>query len=94
MSDNGYLIDSDNEEEVDDVEENAEPLILYFQHPFYYPILIGEIIAERYRIEHKLGHGGYSTVWMAHDMKMKKEVALKVTVSLGDAADREFKMHN
>ncbi|KAH7222609.1 kinase-like domain-containing protein [Fusarium redolens] len=31
-----------------------------------------------YRIEQKLGHGGFSTVWMAYDMLEKKDVALKI----------------
>ena len=94
MADYGDLVDSDNEEEVDDLEENSEPLILYFQPPFYYPITIGYLLAQRYRIVHKLGHGGFSTVWMAHDIVTKKDVALKVTIPTRDAADPESTMHN
>ncbi|KAE9367687.1 kinase-like protein [Stipitochalara longipes BDJ] len=94
MTDCGDFVDSDNEEEVDDLEENAEPLILYFQQPFYYPIYIGNVLAQRYRIEHKLGHGGFSTVWMAHDIVTKKDVALKVSTLPRDAADPESTMHN
>jgi hypothetical protein len=80
----GDFVNSDNEEEVEDLEENAEPLLLYFQQPFYYPICIGNVLAQRYRIEHKLGHGGFSTVWMAHDIVTKKDVALKVTILARD----------
>ncbi|TVY89286.1 Serine/threonine-protein kinase [Lachnellula willkommii] len=94
MTDCGDLVDSDNEEEVDDLEENAEPLLSYFQPPFYYPICIGNVLAQRYRIEHKLGHGGFSTVWMAHDIVTKKDVALKVTILARHAADPESTMHN
>ena len=36
-------------------------------------------MAQRYRILHKLGHGGFGTVWMAHDLLDKKDVALKVS---------------
>lgn len=32
----------------------------------------------RYRILHKLGHGSYSTMWLARDEQIKKYVALKV----------------
>ncbi|KAF1828558.1 kinase-like protein [Decorospora gaudefroyi] len=94
MTDCGDFVNSDNEEEVEDLEENAEPLLLYFQPPFYYPICIGNVLAQRYRIEHKLGHGGFSTVWMAHDILTKKDVALKVTTLARDAADPESTMHN
>jgi serine/threonine protein kinase len=67
---------------------------LYFQPPFYYPTCIGNILAQRYRIEHKLGHGGFSTVWMAHDIVSKRDVALKVTIPIRDAVDPESTMHN
>ncbi|KAF2463688.1 kinase-like protein [Lindgomyces ingoldianus] len=73
MTDCGDFVNSDDEEDVQDLEENAEPLSLYF----------------RYRIEHKLGHGGFSTVWMAHDIVKKKVFALKITTLARDAVDRE-----
>ena len=38
MTDCSDFVNSDNEEEVEDLKENAEPLLLYFQQPFYYPI--------------------------------------------------------
>ncbi|PVH68361.1 kinase-like protein [Cadophora sp. DSE1049] len=94
MTDCGDFVNSDNEEEVEDLEENAEPLLLYFQQPFYYPICIGNVLAQRYRIEHKLGHGGFSTVWMAYDIVTKKDVALKATILARDATDPESTMHN
>ncbi|KAL4920722.1 kinase-like domain-containing protein [Aspergillus aurantiobrunneus] len=31
------------------------------------PVIIGDVIHERYRIVDKLGFGGYSTVWLAYD---------------------------
>jgi serine/threonine protein kinase len=94
MTDYGDFIDSDNEEEVDNLEENAEPLLSYHQYPFYYPISIGNVLAQRYRIEHKLGHGGFSTVWMAHDIVTKMDVALKVTTLARYTEDPESTMHN
>ena len=47
----------------------------------YYPICIGDILAHRYRIEHKLGPGCFSTVWVARDILKGKDVALKIMVS-------------
>ncbi|KAL5340559.1 kinase domain-containing protein [Aspergillus crustosus] len=43
-----------------------------------YPVSVGEIIGERYRVEHSVGKKGPSSIWMAHDMQDKKDVALKI----------------
>jgi serine/threonine protein kinase len=36
------------------------------------------ILTDRYRIERELGQGGMATVYLAHDLKHEREVALKV----------------
>src|SRR5512146_529242 len=36
------------------------------------------ILTDRYRIERQLGAGGMATVYLAHDKKLEREVALKV----------------
>jgi eukaryotic-like serine/threonine-protein kinase len=35
-------------------------------------------LADRYRIERELGHGGMATVYLAHDLKHDRQVAVKV----------------
>ena len=35
----------------------------------YHPVHLGDIYCQRYKVIHKLGFGGYSTVWLAHDLK-------------------------
>ncbi|MEO5826905.1 MAG: serine/threonine-protein kinase [Gemmatimonadales bacterium] len=35
-------------------------------------------LADRYRIEHELGQGGMATVYLAHDVKHDRQVAIKV----------------
>jgi serine/threonine-protein kinase SRPK3 len=44
----------------------------------YHPIKIGDQFHGRYRVVHKLGHGSYSTTWLAHDEQSKRYVAVKV----------------
>ncbi|PGH13958.1 serine/threonine protein kinase [Helicocarpus griseus UAMH5409] len=51
------------------------------QHPSTRSAMTRQILATRYLIEHKLDAGGFSTVWMAHDLQERKDVALKVMIS-------------
>src|ERR1051325_8932138 len=37
-----------------------------------------DALADRYRLERELGRGGMATVYLAHDLKHKREVAIKV----------------
>lgn len=83
----GVFVDPDEEP---DVEFACEDINLY-PRGFCYPILIGEIIVERYRIIHKLGQGAFSIVWMAQDMLENKDVALKILM-LGNPDDRDYDM--
>src|SRR3954467_3551739 len=40
--------------------------------------LLRAALASRYRVERELGHGGMATVYLAHDLKHGRPVALKV----------------
>ena len=84
------FVDSDDEY---DVEEKSEAPERYAFGRLYCPIRIGQVLDQIYRVEHKLGHGAFSTVWMAHDITMNKDVALKIMVS-GDDAEYELSMQN
>ena len=57
--------------------DGAEPLEKY-RPGGYHPIMVGDILHDRYRIVDKLGFGGYSTVWLAQDTLKKHYVAVKV----------------
>ncbi|KAL0947838.1 hypothetical protein HGRIS_013900 [Hohenbuehelia grisea] len=48
----------------------------------YHPVKIGDLFSDaRYKVVRKLGWGHFSTVWLAHDQKMNRHVALKVVKS-------------
>lgn len=53
----------------------------------YRPITIGDMLQGRYHIVDKLGFGGYSTVWLAHDTRLEQYVAVKVCIA--DSTFRE-----
>ena len=89
MTDFGDFV-KDEEEELD-LEELVEPWHRYDTEDnrhVLYPIFLGEVLDERYLVEHKLGFGGGSTVWMAFDLQDKKNVALKI-MALGAWGNNE-----
>jgi serine/threonine protein kinase len=56
----------------------------------YHPIMIGDVLHDRYHVADKLGFGGYSTVWLARDTHLKRYVAVKVNIA--DSLPRETKV--
>ncbi|CAG7922029.1 unnamed protein product [Penicillium olsonii] len=85
----------DEDEELD-LEELVEPWHRYDPQDnqyVLYPIRLGEVLDERYLVEHKLGFGGGSTVWMAFDLRDKRDVALKV-MALGKWGDNETRIQD
>ena len=52
--------------------------------------MLGEIIADRYLIEKRLGQGGFGTVYLCTDLKLKRQVALKsLDLADGEATNRK-----
>jgi serine/threonine-protein kinase SRPK3 len=66
----------------DDIER-----IYHYQPGGYHDISIGDVLNKRYRIVHKLGYGGYSTIWLARDEMTSKYAATKVATA--DSSDNE-----
>jgi serine/threonine-protein kinase SRPK3 len=56
----------------DDV-ENIE----YYQPGGYHPVRIGG----QYKVIHKLGYGGFGTVWLARDTEKQRYIALKIILN-------------
>ncbi|KAH8668787.1 kinase-like domain-containing protein [Xylariales sp. PMI_506] len=59
--------------------DGLEPLDEY-REGGYHPIHVGDTLgmSGRYRIIHKLGHGGFATVWLCRDSQDSGHVAVKV----------------
>ncbi|ROW06941.1 hypothetical protein VMCG_03986 [Cytospora schulzeri] len=80
-----------------DIEEECEAEDQYCPEPgqssgVLFPVCIGDIIyhpGARYQIVHRLGKGGFSVVWLAHDLQRNTSVALKVMMT-GPAGEKEF----
>jgi serine/threonine protein kinase len=85
--DYGDFVDSDDEGLLEEETEPAERYDL----DLYYPICIGDVLVQTYRIVHKLGHGGYSTVWLARDIRQQKDLALKIMIH-GNSGEDEYDM--
>ncbi|OAQ68592.1 kinase domain-containing protein [Pochonia chlamydosporia 170] len=47
----------------------------------YHPVQIGDILHHRYEVVDKLGFGGWSTVWLSHDLLEKEYVAVKIGIA-------------
>lgn len=60
--------------------EHVENLEQYC-HGGFHPVALGETIKDRYLILNKLGHGGYSTVWLSWDILKQKYAALKIVLA-------------
>ncbi|HLY14458.1 MAG TPA: serine/threonine-protein kinase, partial [Candidatus Limnocylindrales bacterium] len=42
---------------------------------------IGDRLAERYRLDARIGSGGFATVFRAHDLRLDRDVAIKVLLA-------------
>lgn len=51
----------------------------------------GQLIAERYRLKKYVGSGSFGEVWLATDIDLEIDVAIKMYISLDQTAQDEFK---
>ncbi|PYI17831.1 protein kinase [Aspergillus violaceofuscus CBS 115571] len=69
-----------------------EETLPHYDMEQFYPVNIGDVFNDRYRVTGKLGFGAYSTSWLCRDMRSQSYVVLKVSTSLRKfptATDRE-----
>ena len=55
------------------------------------PVSIGETLEKRYKIDRKLGQGGFGAVYHALDMRLSVSCAIKECLDTSGAATRQFK---
>ncbi|KAJ5544637.1 hypothetical protein N7461_006941 [Penicillium sp. DV-2018c] len=65
-----------------------------YQPGGYHPVNLGDTFAnDRYKIHHKLGWGGFSTVWLAKDRDRNQWVSLKI-MTADSSISRELQILN
>ena len=52
--------------------------------------MINDLLHDHYQIVDKLGYGGCSTIWLAHDNRTKRHVAVKVNIASPSLPRREI----
>lgn len=74
---------------LDGINEGLEPLEEY-QEGGFHPVHLGDTLGAsgQYRVIHKLGHGGFGTVWLCRDLQGPGYVAVKIMV--GDVAPEDI----
>lgn len=89
--------DVDDEDEIEELTEGVDAYwFSVFPGPPCYPLCLGDVIrgnAKSYRIEHKLGHGAFSTVWLAFEIESHTTVALKISRTTTKAGEDEYRAH-
>lgn len=87
--------DSAEEGEEDQLKFEYEPIediehLERYKPGGYHPLILGDMLHNgRYRIIHKLGHGTYSTNWLASDQETNKNVAIKICTADSSGASQE-----
>jgi serine/threonine-protein kinase SRPK3 len=57
--------------------DNVEDIESYTTGGFH-PVHLGDIFKSQYKVLHKLGYGGFSTIWLALDSHVHQCVAIKI----------------
>ncbi|OJJ72713.1 hypothetical protein ASPBRDRAFT_65046 [Aspergillus brasiliensis CBS 101740] len=61
----------------------------------YHPVCLGDTFKNgRYEIQHKLGWGGFSTVWLANDREREQWVSLKIVTADATTSQRSRELQS
>ncbi|KAK9426576.1 putative Kinase-like domain-containing protein [Seiridium unicorne] len=58
----------------------------------FHPVHLGDILDDRFEVIHKLGNGGYGTVWLCWDRNVAKWRALKIFAASHSLSDGDAKI--
>ncbi|KFY81229.1 hypothetical protein V500_11609 [Pseudogymnoascus sp. VKM F-4518 (FW-2643)] len=73
----------------------AEEKISRYRPGGFHPVALGNTFNQaRYTVVHKLGYGGFSTVWVAYDDVLRQWVALKIMTSKVTETSREMRWYD
>ncbi|KAJ5090328.1 hypothetical protein N7532_009012, partial [Penicillium argentinense] len=56
----------------------------------YHPVHLGDMFHQRYRVVGKWGYGEFSTVWIAEDLRLQRNVTLKILRADASKDSREL----
>ncbi|TGO36490.1 hypothetical protein BHYA_0123g00180 [Botrytis hyacinthi] len=78
---------------MNDVKFRVQPVETNYGKGGFHPIHLEDTFKhDRYKVIHKLGHGGFATAWLARDTKRERYVALKVLAARLSGASKEVDM--
>ncbi|OBT68843.1 CMGC/SRPK protein kinase [Pseudogymnoascus sp. 23342-1-I1] len=73
----------------------SEEKISRYRPGGFHPVSLGNTFKEgRYTVVHKLGYGGFSTVWVAYDDVLHQWVALKIMTAEMTVTSREIRWYD
>ncbi|KAJ5640608.1 hypothetical protein N7528_000233 [Penicillium herquei] len=75
------------------IEEETLP---HYNPDQFFPVHIGNVLNDRYKVTGKLGYGAYSTSWLCQDLRTRTHVVLKVSTFLRKfptATHRELRIY-
>lgn len=78
---------------MDDAKYRAQAVETNYGKGGFHPIHLEDTFKhDRYKVIHKLGHGGFATAWLARDTKRERYVALKVLAARLSSTSKEVDM--
>ncbi|KAJ4160939.1 hypothetical protein NW765_005787 [Fusarium oxysporum] len=65
----------------------------YYRPGGFHPVHLGDLFNDgQFKVIRKLGEGAYSTVWLAHDLRNSRYVAVKILISENTETSHELRI--